>query len=286
MEIGAVVGSPAAPIVSGWKVKRMRMFKNMQEPFMDPEFCNILSKYVPLKRVGGIPTFNGKRTFFWSSVKFARIGQQFLVGENITKPVTYFFTKYSMPYEETIKSYHQSFRNQVRKAIKNNLIAAVYNTPGLELIKTCYRIYDENIKRLNSLSFPYEFFYDLCKLSYAQLYVVKNDQAIVSFGLLLGNFLYLQASTKKGRDLCANNLLYDTIYRNFENRILFLGTSISNSGHFRFKINSGAKPLPAAPTKLDLIRYLGRFKILRNNKFFGFIARKIDSKEILKYILN
>ena len=253
----------------------------MQEPFMTKEFCDMMNRFIQLKYIEGIPTFDGKRTYFWSNKKFDSIKKQYLVDENIKKPVKYFFIKQPATHEESFKSYHKHFRNQLRKAKKQNLILEIYEIPDAEKIRSCYDLYKQNIERLNGVYFPFEFFQAICDLSYSQICAVKKDDEIVSIALLLGNLLFIQASNAHGRQLCANNLLYDSFYQNFENEMFFLGTSFSGSGHYRFKKHSGAKPIPVAPTTIDLISSLS---FLRKSKFIKKILSKItNNKKIFKY---
>ena len=262
----------------------MDIFNDVYEPFTTPEFCKILNNYTKLNYIFGIPTFNGKRTFFYSLTQFKGIKQQYLISEKVKKPIKYFFIKYSLPYEQTLKQYHKHFRNQLRKSLKNKdlQVKDIVNNK-LNYIDSCYSLYCENMKALNTFSFPYDFFCNLCKLSYSRLIIIQHKHKIISFGLLLGNVLFIQSSNLEGHKMCANNLLYDYIYKLYENKIIFMGTSFPNSGQYRFKINSGATPIPIKSQEFSLFLYLPTY--FRNNLIIGFLLRQINNRKMLPYFL-
>jgi hypothetical protein len=98
---------------------------DIHDPFVTNEFINMLSKYVEIKRIKGIPTING-RTYFWANKKFEDVKKQYVIGGNKTSPKSY-FVKYPCNYEETYLNYARDFKNHLKKSkgklaleIKNN----------------------------------------------------------------------------------------------------------------------------------------------------------------------
>jgi len=138
------------------------------------------------------------------------------------------------------------------------------------------------MERVCSIHFPKEFFEGLSNMSFSKIISIKKNEELLSFGLLLGNNMYIQGSTKEGRRLCANNLLYDHLYQSFEKNKIFLGTSFKGTGHFHFKSNSGATPLPASPTGMDLMRIQ---KYFLHNMMVGKVAKRLDVTHFIEYCL-
>ncbi|MFZ5341505.1 MAG: hypothetical protein ACOZBL_02930, partial [Patescibacteria group bacterium] len=104
---------------------------------------------------------------------------------NFNKPNKYFFIKPPISYKKIFKNYHIHFRNQVRKAQKNNLQFRTINNPDQKIIERCYKIYDENMYNLNTFSFNFDFFKDISTLSFSFYIVVEKNNEIISFGLML-----------------------------------------------------------------------------------------------------
>ena len=72
----------------------MKIFESPQQPFMQSEFCQMLEEFIPIKYINEVPTFNGKRTFFWSTIKFDSVKLQYLISNSLDKPLKYFFIKF------------------------------------------------------------------------------------------------------------------------------------------------------------------------------------------------
>lgn len=258
-------------------------FESPQDPFLTSEFIEIIKKFEKIELINWIPTIDW-RTIFWSNQKYHNIDKQYLLNENIDQPSKYFYMKDEIPYEEVFKKYHMHFRNQVRKAEKNWLIYEIIDTPSIEQINQCYEIYDQNMSYLQTFSFDKTFFQLMCKISFGYLILIKLNNETVSFGLMLGNFLFIQSSTKQGKKLCANNMVYDTIFKICDNQKAYLWiSSINNKWLTLFKKNAWLIWIPAKATFFDLSQHMPGF--LRHNKLVWFILRSIDKKKILKHVL-
>jgi hypothetical protein len=261
----------------------MKIFLNPQDPFLTPEFCNLLSSRVRLTYIRGVPTINGK-TFFWSTKKFDEISKQYLIGDNLPNARKSFFILDPKPYTDAVKAYAPAFRNKIQKASKNNLQFEAREQAPLQLIEACYKMYDANMAQIKTFSFDFDFFRSLFTLPYATLLTVTRKKELVSFGLMFGNLLFVQSSSVLGKALCANNLLYDRLFQLLENKIIFSGIAGKNNlGLYAFKLHAGLKPIPAQPTYFNPIYYIPKF--LRHNALAGFFLRQIDKKKILPYVL-
>ena len=261
----------------------MRIFQTPQEPFLTPEFYSLLSSYLPLTYVHGIPTINGK-TFFWSTQKFEGIKKQYLIGENLRNAKKSFFVQDPKPYVQTLKAYAPGFRNKIRKAQKNKLIFRMENQPSLNQITECYRIYDANMVKIMTFSFSPEFFSSLFTLPFVNLLTVSRPNELLAFGLMLGNLLFIQSSSPLGKSLGANNLLYDELFKLLQNQTIFSGIAgKSNVGLYAFKMHAGLRPIPAQPSYFDPVYFIPKF--LRHNALAGWAVRLIDKQKILPYVL-
>lgn len=244
----------------------------------------MISSYLPISFVNAMPTINGERTYYWSQTQFQDIKRQFLVGGNSEKPALFYFIKEPSYLNDPSIEYHKHFRNQLRHAQKNNLYVEEYSSRPLDSVeRTCYSIYAEHTKRLRSFSFPKEFFHNLCLLTNSSLVIVQHDGEIISFGLCIGNVLFIQASTALGKRLCANNLLYDTIYRICRESRFFVGVSKYSSGHFHFKLCSGATPLPASPIMPEFSWYLAAY--VRPRSLLSYFALHFNHQLLYKHLL-
>lgn len=262
----------------------MRIFEHIEDAFLQKEFCDVLSRFLPIQYVNGIPTLHGK-SFFWSEHKYEGLKKQYLVGARsyeATKPRSFFFVKYPSSYEQTYKTYDESFRNHVVRAQKKGLSCFIEKSPKEIDVMKAYELYDKRMELFGSLSVSYEFFQQLCLLSYSTLFFVKKDGNTVAFTLMLGNVLFFIASNNFGNKLYANNFLYDSLYQYFENEKIFLGLA-SAPGLFAFKKKSGAIPVPSYATQIDWIMKLSNFPRIR--KWLGYFVRKLPKKFTLSYIL-
>lgn len=258
------------------------IFENPQDPFLTDEFIKCLSNFTKVDYKNNIPNINSK-TFFWSTKKFEDIKTQYILDEKINNPKKYFFLK-TENYNIISSNYHKKFRNQLKKALSNDLKFEIVFNPSRENIKNCYNIYDANMAKIGTFSFDFNFFASILNISYAYLILIKKEKDILSFGLMLGNFLFLQSSTDVGKKLCSNNLLYDKLFSYFDENSVFTGiASKNNEGLFRFKKQSGQEYIPAKATNFDFTDYIP--KKFRHNKFISFILRRIDKKKTLKYVL-
>lgn len=261
----------------------MQIFPNPQTPFITPEFCDLLASRILLTYILGTPTINGK-TFFWSTEKFPGIAKQYLVSENLPNAKKSFFVMDPRPYAQTAKAYAPAFRNKIQKAYKNNLGFEIREKPSLQLIETCYKMYDDNMAQIKTFSFDFDFFRSLFALPYANLLTVTRKEELVSFGLMFGNLLFIQSSSTLGKALGANNLLYDRLFQLLENRVIFSGIAgKNNTGLYAFKLHAGLRPIPAKPTYFNPIYYIPKF--LRHNTLAGLFLRLVDKKKILPYVL-
>lgn len=137
---------------------------------------------------------------------------------------------------------------------------------------------------IQASSIAYESFTSIATLSYAYFILIKSEEKIVSFGLILGNLLFIQSSTEEGKLLCASNFLYDRLLYTLENKPVFVGiSSQNNAGLARFKQQAGLIPIPAKTTFFDINDHIP--KIFRHNKFIGYIHRTFGRKKTLKNVL-
>ena len=263
----------------------MIIFKNPQDPFTDREFIEILRDYVKINYIHDCPTFNGK-TFFWSTNYYQDIKRQYrLDGNNKNKDAhKLFFLKLPESYQAACNKYSKNFRNAVNKSKKNHLILEIIDKPSIELLNNCYRIYQENMNFLRTFSFSSEFFQKLCGLSYSRLWLIKKDNQIISFALMLGNLMFIQSSNHLGKENCANNFLYDSLLKKMENNYIFFGVaSKNNSGLFKFKLDAGLDTWLANETQFDIFQHLPVF--FRDNFIAWYFLKFINKDKIIKYCL-
>lgn len=261
----------------------MRIFLEPQDPFLEKDFVTMLKKYTRVTLINWIPTIHGK-TFFWSTKKYDGIKKQYCLDENIRNAKMFFYVKYPCPYTETFKNYHKHFRNQVKKAQTNNLSCEIIEKANKTLIDECYVIYDSNMKKRQASSIALESFTSLATLPYAYFMLIRFENTLVSFWLILGNLLFIQSSTEKGKLLCASNFLYDRLLYTFENKPVFIGiASKNNTGLNRFKKQAGLTPIPAKATFFDINNHIPKF--FRHKKFVGYILRVFFGKKTLKNVL-
>ncbi len=185
-------------------------------------------------------------------------------------------------YQQAYKDYDESFRNKVVKSKRNNLTLELEIFPQKNDIVRSYELYDRSMDIFGSASVPYEFFEQLCLLSYSALFLVKKDAQVVAFTLMLGNLSFFAASSEEGKKFHANNFLYDALYHYFENEKIFLGLA-SSPGLFAFKKKSGAIPVPAYCTRFDPLMSFSNF--FKNKRFFGCCVRKLPKTFTLSYVL-
>ena len=257
----------------------VRLFNEPQDPFIDSEFVQMLDKYLTLNQHRSVPTI-GKKTFFWSTRRFPDVPKQYLLDSNFKNPRKYFYIKEACTYEETVRNYSKGFKKNLRAARNKGLSYVWLNTPDEATIKRCYEIYDQNMARKHTYSFDFDFFRSVVTVSYATTLLVSLDDEIVSFGIQLGNFGFIQSSTEQGRKLKANYFLYDRCFRKFEHQVFFAGiASTNNQGLARFKEQAGLIRVPAASVPPDYTHIF--IETFRHSRIAGRILRLINKRRLL-----
>lgn len=263
----------------------MVIFNNPQDPFTNKEFIKVLMDYVKINYINDCPTFNGK-TFFWSTKYYSDIKCQYLLNKSDKNKKSYklFFLKHPESYQESYNKYTKNFRNAVNKSKKQALILEIISDPSIEMINSCYAIYQKNMDILKTFSFSREFFQKVCRLSYSRLWVVRKNDQTVSFALMLSNLMFIQSSNHLGKEICANNFLYDSLLKEMAHNYIFFGiASKNNSGLFKFKVDAGFDVWSAAETKFDIFQHIPSF--LRNNFIAWFFLKFINKDKLIKYCL-
>jgi FemAB-related protein (PEP-CTERM system-associated) len=147
---------------------------------------------------------------------------------------------------ELWKSFPPKVRNQVRKAKKSRLTAAM----GRDFLPQFYDVFSRNMRDLGTPTLPFGFFENILDQfpSDSDILVVKLGEEIIA-GMLLLFFREaasdpFASSKKEYLSLCPNNLLYwealryscEQGYKYFD-----MGRSQKDSGTFRFKKQWGTE---------------------------------------------
>jgi hypothetical protein len=245
---------------------------DIHDPFVTNEFINMLSKYVEIKRIKGIPTING-RTYFWANKKFEDVKKQYVIGGNKTSPKSY-FVKYPCNYEETYFNYARDFKNHLKKS-KGKLALEIKNNSNN--IDGYYEIYRETMKRNNSFIFKKSFIKDILSLSYCKIYEISYENRVIAFSAMLNKNVFMTCSSKEGLKHRPNQFLLDAMYKDNENQFVYLGTSFTNSGHQAFKEHSGAISINCSPMPYTCEFHIAKallklplgpiYRMFSNNKF-------------------
>ena len=150
--------------------------------------------------------------------------------------------------EDILKTMNTSTRNNIRKAIKNELNVFFKVNPTLEDIKVFYKIYSENMNRLETYDyykFSFEFFlntFTFLKENSELVFVCKGDNIISSTIFLFGNNIvhyHLGGSLEQYLYLRPNNItLYEEAlkHKSMGKKYLHLGGGYrGNDSLYSFK---------------------------------------------------
>ena len=150
--------------------------------------------------------------------------------------------------ENILKSMKPTTRNEVKQAIRNELIVQFYHKPTLENIQVFHKIYLETMNRIETsdyYKFPLKYFintFNLLKGNIEIAFVFYDDKIVSSSIFLLSNKLvhyHLNGSLNKYKSYRPNNMmLYQAAlrYKTMGKKCFHLGGGYSgNDSLFKFK---------------------------------------------------
>lgn len=175
--------------------------------------------------------------------------------------------------ETLMKSFKSKLRSQIRKPLKEGLIA---KTGGLELLDDFYKVFSINMRDLGSPVHSINLMKSVLEefIDRAKIVVVYKDAQPLACSMMVGFKDTLQnpwaSALKQYSHLSPNMLLYWTMleyacdngYSHFD-----FGRSSSDEGTYRFKKQWGAKPFPLFWHNIYLNRETEKFETIEKSKF-------------------
>ncbi len=190
-------------------------------------------------------------------------------------------------YEEAKKNYRRSFRDALKQGKKYNHTTRIIRDYEPEIIKKVYKVYTSQVKRLNSVVFPFSFFEEFIKSPSSLLFIIDYNKKIISYSFCFQYKDNLYASIGGGNPcyfkLRPVNKLYDELIRYACNHSLNIhfGIGESGAGYSLFKEKAGAIDYKCErnPNDEALIRLLNNIMKSRlAGKLLQFISKKYPEK--------
>jgi len=174
------------------------------------------------------------------------------IGLHIKIPRVTFVLSTNLPFEDVWKnSFHRKIRNVVRKTKKNNI--EIKECRSIDDIKQYYILHVKTLKKLNSLPFPLEFFYNIwnnltsnCRITLAFYFDVPIG-GLFTFNFKNKMHIWGNVSDPEYLHLSPNNALYsDAINWACDNSYssVDFGSTVPNTSHHFFKKRWGGEEKP------------------------------------------